>query len=163
VIDGKPTEIHADGQTIVIHEPGSANVTFVLPAGKRERSVAIHIGRESVVTYESEEPPFPPPPVVSQWPWTLYASGGVAVLGFVSFGAFGIASEVTYGDLKSSCAPECTPADRADADRGRTFQAVANISLVVGLAFAVVTGVVLAAGPSTTASTPASTPASKRE
>jgi hypothetical protein len=145
-IDGAPTEIGAAGETIVLHEPGSAKIGFVLPAGKRERVVSVTAGKESLVSYEAEDTA--PPPVQGQrpspgLPWTAYASGGVALAGVISFAGFGLASESTYSDLKNHCAPSCQPTDEAEADRGRRFQTIANVSLVVSAVFAVVTTVIV--------------------
>jgi hypothetical protein len=61
----------------------------------------------------------------------------------MAFGGFGIASESTYAELRSRCGHSCGPADRADADRGKTFQTLANVGLGVGVAFAVITAVIL--------------------
>jgi hypothetical protein len=140
-VAGAPTEIHADGETAVLREPGPVKVSFVLPATRRDRVVMLTAARESVVTFEPEEPKLPPPP---RTPWTAYAAGGLAVVGLASFGTFGLASESTYRDLEERCGPRCAPSDRADADRGRAFQTIANVGLVVGLAFVAITGVILA-------------------
>jgi hypothetical protein len=143
-IDGAPTEIQAEGETTLLHEPGQARVTFVLPATRRDRVVAINAGRESLVTYDVEEakpPPgtLTPVPSRSGIPWTVLAAGGVSIAGFGTFAGFGIASETIYTDLRSKCAPACPESDRPDANRGRTFQTVANVGLVVGIVFAAMT------------------------
>jgi hypothetical protein len=144
-IDGAPTEIQADGETTLLHEPGQAKVTFVLPATRRDRVVAVNAGHESLVTYDVEEakpPPgtLTPAPSRSGIPWTVFAAGGVSIAGLGTFAGFGIASETIYTDLWSRCGHACNPVtDKPDADRGRTFQTVANVGLVVGVVFAAVT------------------------
>ena len=54
-IDGKPTEIDAAGDTSVLHEPGQAQVAFVLPSTRKERAVSIAAGRTSAIAYEPDQ------------------------------------------------------------------------------------------------------------
>jgi hypothetical protein len=143
-IDGAPTEIQAEGETTVLHEPGEVKVTFVLPAARRDRVVAINAGRLSLITYDVDEAkPAPgtltPVPSRSGLPWTVFAAGGVSLAGFGTFAGFGIASESIYTHLNSTCGNACPDSDRPEASRGRTFQTVANVGLVVGVVFAALT------------------------
>jgi len=74
-------------------------------------------------------------------------SSGVAVVGFSAFGGFGISSQRIFDDLKRTCgASGCGSAQRADADRGKNQQTLANVGLAVGSigAVAAVTFLVLA-------------------
>jgi hypothetical protein len=139
-IDGAPTEIQAEGDTTVLHEPGKAKVVFVLPETRAERTVPIVAGKESVVAYEPDEPKPAPVPGKQRPIWPAYLTGGVAVAGFGTFIGFGVASGSIYNDLKNRCGSSCTEADRSDANRGKAFQTVANVGVVVGIVFALATG-----------------------
>jgi hypothetical protein len=140
-VDGAPTEIGAAGETVLLHEPGEARVAFVLPAARRERVVAVAVGRESVVAYEADVPA--PPPARGGLPWTFHASGALAVAGGAAFVGFGLASESTYGDLEAACGGRCGPERQEEADRGRAYQTLANVGLAAGLLGLVLATVVL--------------------
>ena len=64
-----------------------------------------------------------------------YAAGGVGVVGMVLFGAFGGLTLSTQSDLDEACGPQkiCPPESRSDIDDGKTYQAVANAGLVIGI------------------------------
>lgn len=139
-VDGAPTEIHSSAETIAYHDPGQAQVTFILPSSRKDKHVLITAGKDTIVTYE---PDAPPPPPSRALPWTFYPSAGLTVVGLGAFTGFGLASESTYGDLERRCSPSCGDQERSDADQGRTYQTLANVGLVVGLTFAVTTVVIL--------------------
>ena len=64
-----------------------------------------------------------------------YAAGGVGVVGMVLFGAFGGLTLSKESDLDAACGPtkQCPPESTADIDDGKTYQAVANAGLVIGV------------------------------
>jgi hypothetical protein len=72
-----------------------------------------------------------------------YIAGGVGVAGLISFGVFGGLAKSKYDSLEDSCPNkvDCPLELESDADSGKTFQIVANVSLGVGIA-----GVAVAAG-----------------
>ena len=52
----------------------------------------------------------------------------------LKFAIFGGMASSTYSDLSDSCPGKVCTADReSDADSGRTYQTVANVTLVIGL------------------------------
>lgn len=64
-----------------------------------------------------------------------YAAGGVGAVGMVLFGTFGGLTLAKESDLDSACGPQriCPPESQADIDDGKTYQAVANAGLVIGV------------------------------
>jgi hypothetical protein len=73
-----------------------------------------------------------------------YVAAGVGVAGIVAFGVLGSMSNAQFNKLDSACPTHmnCDPALEAHATQGRTYQALANVSLGVGIA-ALAAGVVL--------------------
>ena len=73
-----------------------------------------------------------------------YVVGAVGVAGIAAFATFGVLSSSEFSDLEQGC-PErsaCAASLQDAADRGSTYQTVANVSLAVGVA-ALGTGAVL--------------------
>jgi hypothetical protein len=157
-VDGRSVPLSPEGDASVLHVPGDARIAFVHGDRRRERVVHIDAGGEIIVTYEADAAG--PRPAGSGTgsgtgsdsgsrrdsraavPWIAYGTGGLALAGLGTFAGFGLASESKYGDLEK-CAPRCGASERDTADTGRTFQTVANVGLLVGLAFAVATTVIL--------------------
>jgi len=72
-----------------------------------------------------------------------WIAGGVGVAGLATFAVFGILANSKYSDLEASCAEgQCPPELEDERNSGKTFQAVANIGLIVG-AVGVATSVTL--------------------
>jgi len=71
-----------------------------------------------------------------------YIAGGVGVAGLVTFGVFGGLAQGKFNSLDDACPSRTNcPADlQGDADTGKTFQTVANVSLGIGIAGLVVGG-----------------------
>ena len=64
-----------------------------------------------------------------------YAAGGVGVAGLLTFTLFGILDNKKFNDVESGCTGLVCPSALADdAERGRSYQALANVGLGVGLA-----------------------------
>jgi hypothetical protein len=64
----------------------------------------------------------------------VYIAGGVGAAGLLSFGIFGGLALGKFGSLEDDCPNrECNKDLQSDADSGQTFQAVANISLAIGI------------------------------
>ncbi|HEU5073841.1 MAG TPA: hypothetical protein VFU02_06705 [Polyangiaceae bacterium] len=65
---------------------------------------------------------------------TAYVAGGIGVAGALGFGLFGVLNHAKYSDVEEQCADTlCSDDARADAERGHTYQTVANVGLVVGV------------------------------
>ena len=63
-----------------------------------------------------------------------YIAGGVGAAGFITFGVFGVLNNSKYNDLQDSCPNNiCSTNRSSDVNAGRTYQALANVGLVVGI------------------------------
>jgi hypothetical protein len=59
---------------------------------------------------------------------------GIGAAGMLSFGIFGGLTMSEFSDMENLCpSNNCTADVESEADTGRTYQTVANVSLVVGL------------------------------
>ena len=62
-----------------------------------------------------------------------YIAGGVGAAGMVMFGIFGGLTVGEYSSLEDQCPNgSCTEAQSGDGDAGRTYQTVANVSVIIG-------------------------------
>ncbi len=75
-----------------------------------------------------------------------YIAGGVGAAGMVMFGIFGGLTLGEYSSLEDQCPNNsCTADQNGDADSGKTYQTVANVSVVVGaVGLAAGTGLIIA-------------------
>jgi len=65
---------------------------------------------------------------------TAYVAGGIGVAGALTFGVFGLLNNLKYGDVEDECADNlCSDDVRDDAERGHTYQTIANVGLIVGV------------------------------
>ena len=80
------------------------------------------------------EAPPPEPPRPSKLRPYAYVAGGVGVAGLATFAIFGLLSNSTYSDLRSTCPQGCLPAHKSEVDSGVMQQTLANIGLGVGIA-----------------------------
>jgi hypothetical protein len=125
----------------------AGTVTVVL-SGHPPKEVNAQVGQEATVDFAEAAPPPPaqapvePPPAEESGgsgfaqtrPIVAGVTGGVGVAGFVLFGVFGGLAKSKYSDLDAQCPDKhCTPDLQDEADTGRTYQTVANVSLVVGI------------------------------
>jgi hypothetical protein len=61
-------------------------------------------------------------------------AGGVGVASIVTFAIFGAMSSSEYSKLQDECGSGgCAPSDSSKADKGKTYQTVANVTLAVGI------------------------------
>jgi hypothetical protein len=84
------------------------------------------------------------PPIVDPAPETeasptyltlTLASGSLAVLGWGAFAIFGLLADSTFSDLQRECTGGvCDPSRAGDIDAGRTYETIANVGLVTGIA-----------------------------
>jgi hypothetical protein len=146
-IDGVVTD--ATGVDVVLlRQPGEVRVTLKQENGvQQSQRATVVVGAEVSVEFQPgpsapaapgvERKAEPPSTQPTRYGWALPAAaiaGGVGVAGAAAFIGFGLASESTYHDLASRCGPlSCGPQDRAEADRGKRDQTIANVALGVGI------------------------------
>ncbi|MBW2459737.1 MAG: hypothetical protein JRI68_34925 [Deltaproteobacteria bacterium] len=75
-----------------------------------------------------------------------YIAGGVGAAGMVMFGIFGGLTLGEYSSLEDQCPDNsCTEDQSGDADSGKTYQTVANVSAIIGaVGLAAGTGLIIA-------------------
>lgn len=163
-VDKKPVSL-SDGDAVVLHEPGSVQVSVKDSAGAEQRqTVTVTAGNAVTMEFSTEggrtaPPPITPPPrrdgptpePETEAPgWMLPAvlvSGGVALAGTGIFIGFGASATSTYNTLSTKCGPsDCTQADQATADAGRRSQLIANVGLGVAITGVIATAVILYLG-----------------
>ena len=140
-------------------DPGSVTVVLSTPQGNETRQVEVAAGATTSLTIgppapaETDVPPDqgpaeepddgdgPDPLLVSSF--VAYGVGGV---GMIMFGVFGGLTLSEYSTLEDECGGGiCAPTDTAKGDDGRTYQTVANVSLIVGaVGLAAGTGLLIA-------------------
>lgn len=129
--------------TLRLVEPPPLAAAATKPKAKAKVTVAEPKVPERALT-ATEEPP--PAAESGRSPWLRgmsYALAGLGVAGIAGFVGFGAYSHGHYAKLEELCPPNrpCEPAYSWLADKGRTYQTLANVSLVAG-------GVALTAGVS---------------
>lgn len=126
--------------------PGSVEVTITGANGTDTKKVDVTAGAEASVALEPPATPTGPTeqptgPIEEEETPTEHIDlmipalvvGGVGVLGMAAFGVFGGLTLSEYGKLEDQCPNNGCPGSQfSDADTGKTYQTVANISLVVG-------------------------------
>jgi hypothetical protein len=118
-------------------------------AEKESRTIVVRTRPTRPVKELSEPPPRldTRPPVVKAdergrpIPAVGWVFGGIAVAGFVGFGAFGLAAKSAVDDLENTCAPFCR-SDRIEGAHDKAL--VADISLGIAVAATIATAVVVA-------------------
>jgi hypothetical protein len=127
--------------------PGTLDVAITGAEGSDTKKIDLKAGAETSV---SLEPPKAvsglgegaPPPVEEEESSMEHVdlmvpaivAGGIGVLGLAAFGIFGGLTLGEYSTLEEQCPGNSCPGSRdSDADTGKTYQTVANISLVVGI------------------------------
>lgn len=126
-------------------DPGTVVVTLKGEGGQTsEKTIAVEAGADSTVTFEDAPAPKPKTdeaqkPSVHPFDMgegqriTGFVFAGVGVVGMAMFAGFGAANQSIFSDLEDRCPGGVCSADaQADADRGKTFQTVANVSVVFG-------------------------------
>jgi len=138
-IDGKVVSSTLTGKAIDL-DPGHHQVrltrggvtdTFDLLAREGEKL-------RSVVRPGTPAPPAPPaapdPDAARPVPWTVFALGGLGVVGLATGTILGVRGYDTYKDYDGSCGHACTD---AQADEVRSQLLVADVFLAVGVVAAV--------------------------
>lgn len=123
-------------------EPGQVEVTLTTPDGTKQRTVEVAAGGTAELTMVApaplvvdEAPPEETDDGISGLRIGAYVGFGVGAVGLIGFGVFGGLHLSEYGDFEDECPDGSCPPDRsADADSGRTYQTIANVGLIVGIA-----------------------------
>ncbi|HEX2731160.1 MAG TPA: CDC27 family protein [Polyangiaceae bacterium] len=148
--EGKPIEPERWGRVVVLPEGHTAfelklangqsrNVSTTLAGGK-ETTVALLLAAPANAEAAPAELAQPKPAVTSQEQpgvsrKTLGWIGvGMAGVGAASFVTFGLLDKAKHERLSDECGNGVCPADlRDDAERGRTYQSLANVGIGVGV------------------------------
>lgn len=135
---GQPIPL-APGEVAVVltSSEGEITETVQAPAGK---TTEVSMGPAPEVA-PAPAPAAPPPPPEDGYSGPdrrilAVGAGAVGLLGFVGFGAFGLLANAQFDRLESGCRPDpefCDPDLEDDASKGRTYQAVANAGLAIGI------------------------------
>lgn len=153
-IDGKPVTLSVTGDGLAMHDPGPVTIVFEKDGLTDVHALVAEAGKETRVAFRPPSGAPASPPLSSSSssdvaterrgiPWYGWVSGGISVVGLVSFAGFGLASESTYAGLEERCAPRCAGADRQEADDGRRMQTFANVGLVVGVVAGLATAIIV--------------------
>jgi tetratricopeptide (TPR) repeat protein len=133
--------------------PGKVRVVLRTASGEAVREVDVPAGSSASVDISPTPPPAKPaaepPPVVevstsSSNTKTLgFVAGGIGLAGIASFAIFGGLNSAKFRKLEDECInSRCSPDLESERDQGKTYQTIANVSLVVG-AVGIATGTVL--------------------
>jgi hypothetical protein len=128
--------------------PGPVSVAL---SGEQTRETTVVAGGQVTVDLgQAAAGPSPPPDDIadSDAPFdrmmVVYISGGVGAAGLLSFAIFGGIALGKFNSLDADCPNrQCNIDRQGDADSGATFQAVANVSLGVGIVATCVAGAFL--------------------
>jgi hypothetical protein len=139
---GKPIAVSA-GTTVVSieHEDGTEQTEELDIAAGETASVSLIRPSEtptSTTTTKDDDRPVPTRVVAEEGAikqtTVAYVAGGVGAAGLLSFAIFGVLDNKKFSDLESGCSNGvCPPELHDDAEKGRTYQALANVGLGVGL------------------------------
>jgi hypothetical protein len=141
-------------------DPGTATVELTTPQGNETKQIEVAAGASASLTIAPMTPVTPEPSSDQgaeeeaddgEGPDGLLVTSVVALgiggAGMILFGVFGGLTLSEYSALEDECGGgACSAADSAKGDDGRTFQTVANVSLIVGaVGLAAGTGLLIAA------------------
>jgi hypothetical protein len=138
----------------IVATPGTTEIVVRLAGGSEQKvSVEVRAGESTTVDLAPTSAPSvahapaaaatvpaAPPPAGDAEPrgiphMTLaWVAGGIGLAGFATFGVFGLMNQSTYSDLEERCPGGLCPRSASeDAERGRTYQTLANVGLGVGV------------------------------
>jgi hypothetical protein len=132
-------------------EPGDVEVVLTTAKGEVRDRGTVAIGEQLELALVPDAAPPPPAPTftpatVSETQSGGYqgpdrkilalAAGSVGVVGMVNFGIFGMLANGQFERLEIRCdGRQCDPDLEEEADKGRTYQTAANVSVGIGAAF----------------------------
>jgi len=147
-----------DWGTAVPVGSGEVKVALTTPTGVETKTVTVAMGGEASVAFDltasdvvegqaaptAQDAPLQPPEDEGggfapfgggpDQRLVAYIAGGVGATGLTLFGIFGALHLGKHNDLEEACVDGlCQPELADDAESGRAYQTVANVSLVVGL------------------------------
>jgi hypothetical protein len=145
VVAGRAVPVAELSEPIAV-DPGEIEVVVRGPGGQQSRKATVAAGAEATVSFAPEPIKDEPTPPKQEEPGgmhpfdggdgqrlTAIAFGGVGVVGMVLFGVFGGLSQSKFDSLEEQCPNGRCPASlQEDADNGRTYQTVANVSVTIG-------------------------------
>jgi hypothetical protein len=152
MVSGKPLPKDKWGEAVPV-DPGNHNVMLMSDWGNESRVVRVDPGAELDVTIGPEQfaaKRKQPDKVVEPEPESksfgemitpqntqeiiAYVLAGAGTVALVNFAVFGALANGKFSDLESECneGGECPASLQGDADDGRTFQTVANVSAIGG-------------------------------
>jgi hypothetical protein len=154
VIDGEPLDTAKLGESMLL-APGTVEVIATAPDGREvSRKLTLTAGQDAKVdlAFTRDSSDAATPPIVEEGVETpppaepagqassgngkrtaAFIAGGVGLAGLASFGVLGAMSNAKYNSLEKACAGSvCTPDHQSDIDKGKRYQTLANVGLVVG-------------------------------
>jgi hypothetical protein len=123
-------------------EPGSVSVELT---GRPAQQVDVAAGGDASIDLSppvAEDAPPPAPKetetesfIVENRRIIAYAAGGVGVANLILYGVFGGLALKKHGDIKDQCDPNnvCPASLQGEADTGKTYRTMANVSFAIGL------------------------------
>jgi hypothetical protein len=148
-VNGEPLLPERWGDAFVV-EPGPLLVVLTTETGEVHESAEARVGEKLTLTLVPRPAPRPvprvaPPPEAPpddggyggpDRKVLALVAGSIGVVGVVNFGIFGMLSNGQLERLEIRCdRRQCDPELEEEADKGRTYQTVANVSLGVGAPF----------------------------
>jgi hypothetical protein len=123
-------------------EPGSVSVVLT---GRPEKTVDVAAGGEVSVDLSPKVVEQPPPPepqptesenfIIENRRIIAYTAGGLGAANLILWGVFGGLALKKHGDIKDQCTPDnrCPIELQGDADTGKTYRTMANVSFAIGV------------------------------
>jgi hypothetical protein len=108
--------------------------------GEKSRVIVFNVPQKKIVEQLPPPPPPPPPPKPKRLsPLVPIAIGAVGVIGLGTAGILSLHLDGRVDDLRGSCAPGCSAADRSSLS---TELAIVNVSLIAGITALATAGVI---------------------
>lgn len=125
---GRAVQVNPGPHSVTAEADGFQSQTQSIVARETERNRALSF---SLSKRAAETPPPPKPSTEEKGirPIT-WITGGLAIAALGSFAGFGLRGRFIASDLRDTCAPTCTTADR---DRAHTSYVIADISLIAAV------------------------------
>ena len=119
---------------------GGSQVSSQSLTGRAGEALDVSLAKARRPAEAGTAAPAPSPSVVAEkrpFPHrreTAYVAGGLGIAGALTFGVFGLLNNAKYSDIEEQCNDRVCSSDQAsDAERGHTYQTMANVGLIVGV------------------------------